>query len=369
MKHWNSFLWPYLTALLVLAGAGCASSSREFPIGLYDVPRADLGRVAAAGFNTVVGPGDRAFLDAARSNHLAVIAHLPGNRTEEVPTLSRHPALRAWYLYDEPDMHRVAPQEIKRRNRKLKEFTQSPTLVVLMSGSAAEKYRGCADLLAVDWYPVPWAPVATVAREMRLARLGSGGAPFYAILQAFDWAAAPQLVRAEVPLRPPNPAEMRCMTYLALMQGAQGLLYYAYEMASWKLAEHPEQWDALSQIVIEVRRNAPIFAHRVAWWPAQTEFHGPPAEMYNEIMEGRVQVTLHRVQKPAGEIRPGYYLVAANSSAASCDFSFRLPCGRAECLETTCAAGDFDFDGERVRKIYAPFEVCIFGPFQGSLSD
>jgi hypothetical protein len=349
--------------------SGCTTAPPQFPIGLYGVPPEDFPDIAAVGFDTVVTSPSRETLAVAKTNGIHIIANVSVDDRARIESIRNHPALQAWYLFDEPDLNRVSPATVASLNSQLHRLSRKPTIVVLMSGNSVEKYRNAADLTGVDWYPVPWAPVATVAREMRLARLASQGRPFYAILQAFDWKSSPELLRTNTPLRPPTAEEMRCMTYLALTQGASGLLFYTYRSDRWKIREHPQVWNALTDVVREVRLNAPIFAHRVLWWPSDNETHGPPSEMYNEILEARVLVSLYEVKKPVGAVRPGYYLVAVNSSASPTDFSFKLPFNQEITFDTSCSSAAFSIKDDWVRKTYAPFEVCIFGPISAPLSE
>ena len=91
--------------------------------------------------------------------------------------------------------------------------------------------------------------------------------------------------------------------------------------------------------------------------------------MHNEILEARVLVSLYQVKEPVGAVRPGYYLVAVNSSASATDFSFQLPFQEEVTFETSCSSAEFIVKDDWVRKTYAPFEVCIFGPINASLSE
>ncbi len=355
-----------LFAAIATLWTGCAARPRQFPIGLYDVPPEHFPTIAAVGFDTVVAPASLESLQAAKTHGLNVIASVYADDRARIESVRDHSSLKAWYLFDEPDLNRASPSAVASLNARMHRLSHKPTMVVLMSGNSVEKYRDSADFVGVDWYPVPWAPVATVAREMRLARLASRGRPFYAILQAFDWKSSSELLRTNTPLRPPTAEEMRCMTYLALTQGASGLLFYTYQSNRWNIREHPEVWNALTDLVRDVRLNAPIFAHRVLWWPSDTESHG---EMHNEIMEARVLVSLYHVKEQDGAVRPGYYLVAVNSSASPTDFSFRLPFNEEITFDTSCDSGEFTVNDDWVRKTYAPFEVCIFGPIKATLSE
>src|SRR5690606_33230381 len=145
---------------------------------------------------------------------------------------------------DEPDLHLLSPSNLRAYRARLRRVARKPVYLVLASGAAVEKYGHLADLVAVDWYPIPWNPLATVSREMRSARLASQGRPFLAILQAFDWRAFPQMIRSDQPLRGPTPEELRCMAYLSLFQGARGIIFYSYQAEAWSIREHPEMWAA-----------------------------------------------------------------------------------------------------------------------------
>lgn len=363
--------------LAFLLSAGCAHRSPEFPVGIYDVPPEHFGKVSSAGFNLVVTAATRESLAAAAETGLRIIAPPPaspvsGPQNEHLPSLSaldKHPALFGWYLFDEPDLHLVSPAEIEARNKRLKAVTRKPTVLVFSSGSAVEKYVDAADLLAVDCYPISWGPLSMVAREMHLARLGAHGRPFLAIVQAFDWTAFPELIRTDSALRAPSYEELRCMAYLALAQGARGLLFYTYKTAAWNLEEHPELWAAVSNLAAEVRENSAIFGRRVLWWPARTEYHGAPSEMYNDIFEGRISLSLFEATQPSRNVRRGYYLVAVNTTAEPADFSFKLPFREVDQVPTFCGTNEFQAENGWIRKTYGGYEVCIFGPIDGKLLD
>jgi hypothetical protein len=298
-------------------------------IGMYSVQKNQLSTVAAEGFDLVASPANREYLKEANEYGVKVLASSsamkpisPRDRGKII-TMDREPALWAWYLVDEPDLLRIPPATVSTANRNLKSIVNKPTLVVLSSGSAVEKYSHCADLLAVDWYPVPWAPVSTFAREMRLARLGAHGKPFYSIIQAFNWAAFPGMIKTDKALREPTPAELRCMAYLAMANDARGLLFYTYSNPNWILKDHPELWASVETLATELRELAPLFAHRVPWFPLETNHHG--TDMYNEIFEARVLVMLFRVPPGHKEIAAGCYFLCINTTAEPLDYSFKIP--------------------------------------------
>ena len=155
------------------------------------------------------------------------------------------------------------------------------------------------------------------------------------------------------------------MTYLALMQGAQGIIFYSYAASSWNLEANAPLYQAVLQMAAEIRANEQMFGERIAWWPADTESHGPPDTMVNEMGEARISLALFRARNTDNR----YYLLAANTTDKPTDFSFKLPFENVEQLPTTCSDDDFQADLNRIRKTYGPFEVCIFGPIQGVIAD
>jgi hypothetical protein len=347
------------TALLLLLGlliGGCAH--RPFMVGVYDASRESLPELRAAGFDFVtIGWHERnrrEFLDAAQTNDLRVIVW-PHLKTAEgraaMAKLDKHPALWAWQLFDEPDLNVFSPEQVEEIRRSLRKVARKPTYLVVASGAAVERYRGIANVIAVDWYPVPWSPVATVSREMRTARLAAQGRPFFAILQAFDWTAYREMILGDQELRPPTREELRCMAYLSLLQGARGILFYTYEAKGWKSWEHPETWQAVVDLTAELKAVAPVFEERVRWFATQTRYEDPN-RMYNDIHEGAVALNVFRVRERRGSVAAGYYIVAINTTDSDRTFAYRRPFG----------------EGEWVDRNYAPFEVFIDGPHPGPLA-
>lgn len=339
------------------------------PIGVYFPSTNVFGELVESGFNLIVGPPSKDVLDHAEAAGLSVVihavrGHFETNKERErsFAKLDRHRATWGWYLTDEPDLNQISPARMKAEHRVFRRFARKRTLIVLASGGSVEKYRGSADWLAVDWYPIPWSSVGTVAREMRLARLGADDRPFMAVIQAFDWTSARELLRTDVPLRPPTYVEIRSMAYLALMQGAKGLLFYAYSDAGIDIETDPELRSAVLRVAAEIRENSHIFGTRVKWWPAHTEYHGEPEMMYNEVEEGRMSQALFRS-------REGFYLVMANTTGEPVEFSLKLPITGVNELKTFCADDAFDVSEGWLRKTYGPFEICILGPMKGELAD
>ena len=232
-----------------------------FPLGWYFGPgpttknfEEHFDRVAASPFNTIMcyginyGPVEkvRAYLDALAARNLKIIYsikdiytgtegyHEPllGFRGEEdivrgiVPLFRDHPALLAWYLNDELSL--TMRDRLDARQRLVRQLDPNhPTWAVLYQVDEFYGYLNSADVLGADPYPVSDRPVTMVADWTRKCTAVSDGLrPLWMVPQAMDWACYHK-DRADK-YRAPTLDEELVMTYLCLIHGAHGLVYYAY---------------------------------------------------------------------------------------------------------------------------------------------
>lgn len=343
-----------------------------YPVGIYT--RGDtnvLGTLGDSGFNTVVGPATIAFLDAARAAGLKVLAtpvesQGSGTRTPGATSPARldcHPALWAWYLFDEPDRLGIPPEQVSKELRALRASgARKPTALVLFKGSEALHYGRIADVTMVDRYPIPWLPLANFGQHVQMARLALGPEkPLIAVVQAFDWAYHRDALGLETETRPPTRSELRCMTYCALAERANGLFYFTYDDGHWKMAEHAETWVALQAVVAEVNERRPLFEARHLWWPKQHRFtdsrHG-----FNEALQSSITSVLLRVDRGSDRVPEGDYVLAVNNTDREHIYGFTSP--RRGMAEAPV------FDEDRVVSCrqgwmtdsFAPYAVHLYGP-------
>ena len=352
------------------------SSQDFYPLGIYGVQSNDFGAVRAAGFNLVFGAPSLGVLDTATRLGLRVIASPPplgkadaGHATNAVVarTADRHPGLWAWYLADEPELNRVSPVVLRERRAALRAAgARKPTAVVFYHAADAHHYAAESDIVMVDRYPVPWQPLAVASAQWRLGRLTAGPTkPFIAVLQAFDWSAHPDLLPGGKNLRPPNPAELRCMVYQALAQGADGLFFYAFESGSWKLREHPATWTALQQVIAEVNDRRGLFKAEPLWWPRAFDF-GSSADRFNATQDASISPVLLRVTAPSRTVPAGDYLLCVNTTPIAQLFTFGVP---AKGLEQLPALGEGRYvpvESDWATDDFAPYAVHIYGPFHAT---
>jgi len=272
-----------------------------------------------------------------------------------------HPALWAWYLADEPDLHRVNPRIVAETHRRWKAAgVRKPTVVVLNNARNAIDYERGADLLMIDRYPIPWLPVADFAKHLELMRATMHARPWIAVIQAFDWNAYRELLGLPTPGRPPTQAEMRCMTYLALAHGARGVFYYEFD-GRWNLKQHPETWQALQLVVREISSRRALFQAERKWW-ARRHIFGDLSTQFNEALDSSVQSVLLHVRHGSLEIPRGDYILAINTTGHTIDYQFTAPWALPAGVEVVGEQRGLAPIGGWVRDRFSPFAVHIYGP-------
>lgn len=359
-------------SLLLCLGIACRTPApREFPIGLYSVPKEDLAKVKQAGFNTVAGPAQGPYLDAARAAGVKVFAS-PGSTAEKfdraaaksvVGKFDSHPSLWAWELVDEPDLSGTSPQKVVATRNALKSFgAKKPTAFTLFHGESTLDYGGIPDILMIDRYPVPWAPLCVFNQHVKWARLGRGPAkPLVAILQAFDWQYYPQLRPPADRYRPPTFEELRCMAYCAMAQQVEGLFFYAFKEPAWKIEEHPEVWASLTNTVREVNERLPLFQAKHLWWPHLVT-HPELADYFNETHEWSIELALLQVTAENDFVLPGRYLLAVNTTPRQLRAELTLPLAQTQPVFVFGENRTVPVADHKIGETFDPFAVHIYGP-------
>jgi len=264
------------------------------PRGLYYVcQRSDLAAIAAAGFNFVVVPSTRAsyaFEEEARNRKISLLISSPRVSENSWQSLERKfgqsPALLGWCVMPRPDKKTTPPEVAADVCGRLRSISPSHiTLMSLASPSLLRHYSKFPDIVAAWSLPVPAAPITSVAQMVDAAiQAGSNMHPVWAVIQAAGaaWYSDESLDPAGAG-RAPTPAEVRAMTYLSLVHGAKGLIYYGYDIPAFtgtrafKLPEDaPEIWAELGRINQQLSWLAPVILngqHRLLPPAADGDIH------------------------------------------------------------------------------------------------
>lgn len=269
-----------------------------FPIGWYGSGSLEhLKELADSPFNCVLDYGMnaksprevQAYLDAAEAQGMKVIYCMsdvyPGAayRTKMgdwegnekiahnvVTTWKNHPALIAWYLNDELPVAKVP--EMRSYYRMFRRLDRGhPTLLVHRDEKALRPFRNTVDMIGVHRFPIPGDPEDVGGIIDAAKKAVTNRKPVWAVVQAFGWyqyrpAEDPNATgdRGRTPTtlelatgRAPNREEIRCMTYLALVRGAMGILYHSYHDMR-VLPQYDAMWRWMKQIGEELRSLSPF---------------------------------------------------------------------------------------------------------------
>lgn len=246
-----------------------------FPFGFYHVSwgsTADdrikhLRELAQGGFNTIHASFTRHenfdeyenFLNEAERLGMYVL-----NEFELAPTVEpinvvhkfqNKPAILGWSIADDVDSYKdgFTPNQIADLHCKFKNADADH--ITYISGSKDNRittFINTADAIGVQAYPVGEnRPLNWVKHMISLVR--NAAPPNRLIIgnvQAFRWDLPGAIA--------PTFAEVRNMTYQALLAGAKGIIYYTYFDDTWRLWEHPDLWNNLKNLVPELNAISPI---------------------------------------------------------------------------------------------------------------
>lgn len=243
------------------------------PLCIYDVnsPK-DVKTVKKAGFNCMQTYKQEpdvlsALAQAAEENSLKMLIY-PDKliNSSELSNANKWPIL-ALYLYDEPDVARLSWRDVKKLDAKAKKaFPGRQTAVVVGQGSHAENYCKSADILMVDWYPVPHLNLTSFGKQIEdakkiLSKNKMSDKPLWGVIQAFDWKDFKQYRPDDQRIgRFPEKDEMLFMAYHGLIRGINGVFFYTFTVNGKTLPEYStEYWKRLQAVIKELNKTIPIF--------------------------------------------------------------------------------------------------------------
>jgi len=257
----------------------------DFPIGIYGVNNPeDIKIVKEAGFNTIQtynSSPEKLKLLADEAKKQKVWLVIPSNKiikkdfdeeTETWPVL-------AWYIFDEPDVVKISREKLNTLDINTKNvFPKAKTVFVIGQGKTEIPYYDLADVLMVDWYPVPHLPLESFGQQINIARellqeLKCPGKDLWAVVQAFDWKEFKQNRNDNDRIgRFPTKEEMRFMSYDAVFNGATGLFYFIYTSNGVPLPKaKPNNWADLSSVAKEMACLRGVFQSKVVENPIIVE--------------------------------------------------------------------------------------------------
>jgi hypothetical protein len=162
--------------------------------------------------------------------------HEPLSKEEEaqlrewIRSLRDHPAVMAWYMYDEPEYRPVLIERAIRAYEVIaEEDPYHPCIMLNMRNDAVARYAPAADILMPDCYPIfntkrsIGAGIGKITTMMQTCQAASGGRkPWWLVPMAFEWS------ELDPNARPPTFLELRNQQLQAFIGGARGIEWYVH---------------------------------------------------------------------------------------------------------------------------------------------
>ena len=174
-----------------------------------------------------------------------------GRFVDHVARLRKNPDILCWHTTDEQD-GRVELNQLLNRLYHEVDGTR-PTWINVINSVAQNK--DAADILATDPYPIPGGRVTSVAAHGDRLILNAEGHP-----ERGRWLWIQNFAGEGSWTRPPTPAEVRCMTMLAVNHGVNGIAYF-----NWF---DPARRDGVHQHKDGTKMYPEFNAHLQKWAPA-----------------------------------------------------------------------------------------------------
>lgn len=272
-----------------------------FPILMYDVPTdaESLKMFREHGFNTLSAGIEDA--DKLLANGFYIAAHVGKKSDAKLEGVLFGVGMDSPALYWKTNLLEQSKADLARMrelvpNRPIMNaigyWENEPDGVYSNSLPARERYEELVKVLDVSapyLYPLPYQPVRSVGEAVGRANAATGGKkPLLPILQLFTWKPGD---------RYPTPAELKCMVYLALIHGADGIGYYSYNYVTGKkdtniAKEQPELWAAVKKINGEVKQIGEFLSDSQPEASVKLKDGGPGVELRADVKSGSTLILI-----------------------------------------------------------------------------
>jgi peptidoglycan/LPS O-acetylase OafA/YrhL len=254
-------------------------------------------------------------------------------------TLGKHPGLAGFYTMDERPADQV-PLVFRQYQQLATAAPGSVTYGVLGDGweSQAPLWRDALDVMGLDPYPITKpAGQNDLAMVGEWTRLGQDAVkhsrPVWMVLQYFPVTDAAGW---------PSEAELRTMSWMAIIEGARGLLYWSFgeKGLAWvkDSKEKEARWAELVRVTKEIKALEPVLL-------------APDAAVVTRETSGG---TVRTLGKAVGDTR---YLFAYNTRSSPTRVTWTLAAPAAETTDLTTGKAGPKIEASAITVELAPYEV------------
>jgi hypothetical protein len=146
---------------------------------------------------------------------------------ERIRRFRAHPALWAWYLYDEPKMEMLT--RVQETATAIRREDSGHSLIIAANET---EFAALADKVFAYRYPVKDKPFPLENLEpfvRRIDQAAAGNIPFCGLLQTFNWNRYWKFEKMRRDNRHPTIEELRFMAFYGVMKGASGVFFFSFQ--------------------------------------------------------------------------------------------------------------------------------------------
>lgn len=328
-----------------------------WPIGLFDVPRADHSLLPSTGFDTVHQFNSTqtisraiAYLDSAEAAGLQVVQNMPSGSLYEsdeywidwVQSLSDYDTLVWWYLPEEPTDYGAT----RRLYRIVREYDswQRPAITYFAT-TAIGTWCNAVDGILIGSFPEYYGePRANVIARVDQVQEVCPGWPVIATPMFFD-------THFDGTGDYPTPAEARFDAYATIIAGARGLHWYSYARG----VGLTDLWSALQEVSLELSSLKGVLTSPPVFQSIRSQILSGPNQ--SPPTEGRIYDSIQTWQ---AEYLGDTYLFAANLATGTVTARFTGLTGRVEPVEVLFESRLVDVVGEAFEDSFYPNDVHVY---------
>jgi|GEM_PF-6120602 len=309
-----------------------------FPVGMYAIPKEDLKLAKEFGFNTVglYETPSLLYIKEAEKYGLKVIFNLfEMLKDSEINQIRESPAFLGYYIFEEkPPTIADHFEEIRRRINQVDPYH----LVIGCHYWFFKQYKNASEVIMIDHYPFgqpSYGGLARTIEKLRLAReiKGKEGS-IWLVPQAFPWSVYGRKTFEEAPY--PSFDELRAQTWLGIVEGAKGIIYYTYRLlyagggGIYTRLAYPIFWESLGYVVKELNHLKDI--------------------VWMKEYEGKINLSESKIKFLAKTDGKDLYIIAVNPE----DQEFKV---------------DFQIENTEINKMYVLSEKRILNCEKGKFRD
>ena len=278
--------------------------AREFPLCIYGVsdPQ-DLGTLKEVGFSCVqtyqTEPEKLAALAQEAQKQGMKVVFYPNKilGTSYEKEAQAWPIL-AWYLVDEPDVHKWSRKRVKKAHEQAKKvFPQHDTALVIGQGITLVPFYDLTDVMMMDWYPVPHLKLTSFGDNVRYTKRGMEKKKrkdhaLWGVVQIFDWKTYKQRRPDNDRIgRFPTEDEIRFMSFHGILNGATGLFYFTLSPGGKKTAtQSPNLWKRVTAVTQQLHKLLPVLEEGIL--TDNPIFVADPLQIQTRLYDGKKYVFL-----------------------------------------------------------------------------